>query len=275
MIEKLPKERELASSPGNVSSAERSSARNVRISLELLVSETALAPQRSLAHSPGDSATRLGSEFFGAAASVSVSVKRISPETARSLPGSVSRSIFKSDWERPRSRKRWSMPAIVTRHWERSTGIEHGNRLGFLAQSRSSPAFLLLLLLFLLRLLLSFSLVRRELLSPSQSTGRHDWHAALFARARDYNFIVLPRELRIPAPRGQASLSLIALPYCPSSWDAVFSYSQELSHSSRNYYYLFFSFCFFRNFSRLLCSRIKLSLASRLHFPPKSGSIKP
>lgn len=83
MIEKLPKERELASSPGNVSSAERSSARNVRISLELLVSETALAPQRSLARSPGESATRLGSEFFGAAASVSVSVKRISPETGR------------------------------------------------------------------------------------------------------------------------------------------------------------------------------------------------
>jgi len=28
------------------------------------------------------------------------------------------------------------MPAIVTRHWERSTGIEHGNRLG---SAQSAP----------------------------------------------------------------------------------------------------------------------------------------
>lgn len=33
------------------------------------------------------------------------------------------------------------MPAIVTRHWERSTGIEHGNRLGFLASRGLLPRF--------------------------------------------------------------------------------------------------------------------------------------
>lgn len=104
--------------------------------------------------------------------------------------------------------------AIVTRHWERSTGIEHENpRLGFLARRAVFSLLLLrrrrLLRLFLRLYLLSHSLgrprVRRALLSPRRNAPVDTRLTRRIVRARDYNFI-LPRQLRIPAPR-QVSLS--------------------------------------------------------------------